>query len=108
LPRKELLRGCISILVGLVIWEILTRLLLENELLIPPPTSVIRSFWNLTFSGQLNKHFAATLIEFSYGFTTACIAGIVIESQGRRLSRQENSVCRRLCQPDPNKHKQME
>jgi ABC-type nitrate/sulfonate/bicarbonate transport system permease component len=61
-----------------VIWEILTRLLLENELLIPPPTSVIRSFWNLTFSGQLNKHFAATLIEFSYGFTTACIAGIVI------------------------------
>jgi len=78
LPRKELLRGCISILVGLVIWEILTRLLLENELLIPPPTSVIRSFWNLTFSGQLNKHFAATLIEFSYGFTTACIAGIVI------------------------------
>jgi NitT/TauT family transport system permease protein len=78
LPRKELLRGCISILVGLVIWEILTRLLLENELLIPPPTSVIRSFWNLTFSGQLNKHFAATLIEFSYGFTTACIVGIVI------------------------------
>jgi len=78
LPRKELLRGCISILVGLVIWEILTRLLLENELLIPPPTSVIRSFWNLTFFGQLNKHFAATLIEFSYGFTTACIAGIVI------------------------------
>ena len=78
MPRKELLRGCISILVGLVIWEILTRLLLENELLIPPPTSVIRSFWNLTFSGQLNKHFAATLIEFSYGFTTACIAGIVI------------------------------
>jgi NitT/TauT family transport system permease protein len=62
----------------LVIWEILTRLLLENELLIPPPTSVIRSFWNLTFSGQLNKHFAATLIEFSYGFTTACIVGIVI------------------------------
>ena len=78
MPRKELLRGCISILVGLVIWEILTRLLLENELLIPPPTSVIRSFWNLTFFGQLNKHFAATLIEFSYGFTTACIAGIVI------------------------------
>jgi NitT/TauT family transport system permease protein len=78
LPRKELLRGCISILVGLVIWEILTRLLLENELLIPPPTSVIRSFGNLTFSGQLNKHFAATLIEFSYGFTTACIVGIVI------------------------------
>jgi NitT/TauT family transport system permease protein len=78
LPRKELLRGCISILVGLVIWEILTRLLLENELLIPPPTSVIRTFWNLTFSGQLNKHFAATLIEFSYGFTTACIFGIVI------------------------------
>jgi NitT/TauT family transport system permease protein len=78
LPRKEIVRGCVSICAGLVIWEILTRLLLENELLIPPPSSVIRSFWRLALSGQLNKHFIATLIEFFYGFTTACIAGIVI------------------------------
>jgi NitT/TauT family transport system permease protein len=78
LPRKELVRGGISILGGLAIWEILARLLLENELLIPPPSSVARSFWHLTLSGQLNKHFTATLIEFAYGFSTACIVGVVI------------------------------
>ena len=78
MPRKELVRGGISIFGGLAIWEILAQLLLENELLIPPPSSVARSFWNLTASGQLNKHFSATLIEFAYGFSTACIAGIVI------------------------------
>lgn len=78
MPRKELLRGGISLFGGLVIWEILARLLLENELLIPPPSSVARSLWKLTMSGQLNKHFAATLIEFAYGFSTACIAGVVI------------------------------
>lgn len=78
MPTKEIRRGCLSILIGLAIWEILTRLLLENELLIPPPSSVARSFWNLTVSGQLNKHFAATLLEFAYGFSTACVIGVVL------------------------------
>jgi NitT/TauT family transport system permease protein len=56
----------------------LARLLLENELLIPPPSSVLKSFWRLAVSGQLNKHFAATLIEFTYGFATAAIVGIIV------------------------------
>lgn len=76
--RKEIVRGCVSIVAGLVIWEILTRLLLENELLIPPPSSVLVSFWQLLISGKLNKHFVATLTEFFYGFTTASIVGIAI------------------------------
>jgi NitT/TauT family transport system permease protein len=76
--RKEIVRGCVSIVAGLVIWEILTRLLLENELLIPPPSSVLVSFWQLLISGKLNIHFVATLTEFFYGFTTACTVGIAI------------------------------
>ena len=78
MPRKELVRGGISIFGGLAIWEILAQILLENELLSPPPSSVVRSFWNLTASGQLNKHFTTTLIEFAYGFSTAGIVGVVI------------------------------
>ena len=78
MPGKEIVRGGISVFGGLAVWEILARLLLENELLIPPPSSVFRSFWNLTATGELNKHFTATLIEFAYGFSTACIAGVVI------------------------------
>lgn len=77
-PRKEIVRGCISICAGVLIWEILARLTLENELLIPPPSSVLSSFWRLAVSGQLNKHFAATLIEFTYGFSTATIIGIIL------------------------------
>jgi ABC-type nitrate/sulfonate/bicarbonate transport system permease component len=65
--RKEFVRGCISIIAGLTIWENLTRLLLEDELLIPPPSSVIRSFWTLSLHGHLTKHFLATLIEFADG-----------------------------------------
>lgn len=78
LPRKELLRGAISIFGGLALWELLARLLLENDLLIPPPSSVLRSFWNLAVSGELNQHFAATLFEFVCGFTTACVIGVII------------------------------
>jgi NitT/TauT family transport system permease protein len=76
--RKDIVRGCVSVCAGLLIWEMLARLLLENELLIPPPSSVLGSFWRLAVSGQLNKHFAATLIEFTYGFATATIVGIIV------------------------------
>ena len=78
MSRREITRGCISIFAGLVLWEILTRLLLENELLIPPPSSVVRSFWSLLLSGQLKKHFLATLLEFAYGFSTACVIGVLL------------------------------
>jgi NitT/TauT family transport system permease protein len=78
LSQKAIVRGCISIFAGLAVWEILTRLLLENELLIPPFSSVVRSFWTLLLTGELKKHFLATLLEFAYGFSTACIVGILL------------------------------
>ena len=78
MSRKEIVRGCTSIFAGVVLWELLTRLLLENELLIPPPSSVLRSFWALLLSGPLKKHFVATLLEFACGFGTACIIGVVL------------------------------
>jgi NitT/TauT family transport system permease protein len=77
-PRKEIVRGCVSIFAGLALWEFFAWLLLENELLIPPPSSVARTFWQLTVTGELNKHLAATLIEFAYGFTIACIVGVAL------------------------------
>jgi NitT/TauT family transport system permease protein len=78
LSRKEIVRGCISIFIGVTLWEILTRLLLENELLIPPPSSVLRTFWILLLSGQLKRHFLATLLEFAYGFSIACVIGVLL------------------------------
>jgi NitT/TauT family transport system permease protein len=60
------------------LWEVLTRLLLENELLIPPPSSVIHSFWKLAVSGELNRHLFATLFEFACGFSTACVVGVIL------------------------------
>jgi NitT/TauT family transport system permease protein len=78
LPKKEIVRGSLSIIIGLAIWEASARLLLDNELLIPPPSSVLLSFWDLASSGELNKHLVATLIEFICGFTTACLIGIIL------------------------------
>ena len=78
LLKKTFSRGLVSIVAGLVVWEILTRLLLENELLIPPPSSVLRTFWKLSVTGQLNKHLFATLFEFVCGFSTACVVGILL------------------------------
>lgn len=76
--KKEISRGFYSVLGVLLLWEILTRLLLENELLIPPPSSVIRSLWRMSLSGELNRHLSATLFEFACGFSTACVVGILL------------------------------
>lgn len=75
---KAFRRGILSIAGGLVLWEVLTRLLLENELLIPPFSSVMASLWTLTTSGKLNAHLEATLLEFACGFSTACVIGVVL------------------------------
>ena len=74
--RKDLARGLVSIVVGLAVWEILARLFLENDLLMPAPSGVALSFWKLALSGELKRHFAATLLEFAYGFSAACLIGI--------------------------------
>jgi ABC-type nitrate/sulfonate/bicarbonate transport system permease component len=76
--RKEITRGAISIFAGVAVWEILARALLENELLIPPPSSVASTFWLLLTSGELNRHFATTATEFIYGFSAACLVGVVL------------------------------
>ncbi len=75
---KEFTRGVISIAGGLLLWEVSTRLLLENELLIPPFSSVVASLWNLSISGKLNAHLEATLFEFACGFSTACVLGVIM------------------------------
>jgi NitT/TauT family transport system permease protein len=78
LMTPALRRGLTSIAVGLLLWEVLTRLLLENELLIPPFSSVVISLWNLTVTGKLTPHIQATLFEFICGFSTACVIGVIL------------------------------
>jgi NitT/TauT family transport system permease protein len=39
---------------------------------------VVRSFWRLTVTGDLGKHLAAILLEFIYGFSTACVVGVLL------------------------------
>ena len=77
-PRAEFTRGFVSVFAGLAIWEVGARTLLENELLIPPPSSVARTWWSLAASGELNRHFLATATEFASGFGVACIVGVML------------------------------
>src|SRR5688500_14880210 len=67
-----------SVIMGLEILEGLARILLDSALITPPPSRVPARFWNLSSSGELNKHLVATLIEFICGFTTACLIGIIL------------------------------
>lgn len=71
-------RGIISVVVGLALGEIFARLLLENDLLIPSFSRVLRSLWTLTMDGKLSRYLSTTFLESAYGFSTATVIGIII------------------------------
>jgi ABC-type nitrate/sulfonate/bicarbonate transport system permease component len=109
LSRKEIVRGCVSVFAGVSLWELLTTgLLLENQLFIPPPRSVLRIFWIPLLNGQFTKHFVATLLNLlpvsaRLAVLQLCVIdGLLLASVpgsafiDRRLGQDEMKMCKSL------------
>jgi NitT/TauT family transport system permease protein len=58
-------------------WELLPRLFNIPSLLLPPPSSVLRSLWVLYDRGLLIGNFVVTLIEAMGGFAIGSLLGII-------------------------------
>lgn len=76
--RTGFRRGALSVALGLLLWQLLAVLFLKNELIIAPPSSILRAFVTLTGAGQLQRHLLTTLTELFYGFTLAVAAGLLL------------------------------
>jgi NitT/TauT family transport system permease protein len=70
------LPGVLSVLGGLLLWELLSRVLVANALFLAAPTQIFAAILKLAASGELGHHMAVSAIEFFVGYVIASILGI--------------------------------
>jgi NitT/TauT family transport system permease protein len=75
---KAQVRAWMSVLAGLIIWEIIGRYLVQNALFLATPTQAVGSIVVLVKSGELGHHAWVSGQEFLIGFTIACVGGIIL------------------------------
>jgi NitT/TauT family transport system permease protein len=68
----------ISVLGGLVVWELISRYLVASKLFLAAPTQIAAALIELAQGGELQKHIAISALEFFSGYAIAAIAGVAI------------------------------
>jgi len=76
--RRNYLAGTLSVLGGLLIWELLSRYLVANALFLAAPSQVFAAIVALARSGELWRHVGISALEFALGYVIASILGILL------------------------------
>lgn len=66
----------ISVVVGLVIWEVLDSVMVNNPLVMVGPLRTVEAFMDMFARGEIGRHVYATFVEFILGLTVGVIVGI--------------------------------
>ena len=77
LPRLYL-AGVVSVLGGLLLWELVSRFLVANALFLAAPSQIFSAIAALAKSGELWRHMSISAIEFALGYVIASVLGVVI------------------------------
>ncbi len=86
--------GTLSILAGLLLWELLSRFLIANALFLAAPSQIFAAIFRLAQTGQLGPHVAISAIEFIIGYVIASFIGIVIG-----LAMASSETAKKVFQP---------
>lgn len=74
--REKYMAGTLSVVGGLLAWELISRFIVANPLFLAAPSQILEAIWSLTLSGQMEKHIWISAIEFALGYVIASIIGI--------------------------------
>jgi len=88
------LRGTLSILGGLALWELAGRYLVNNSLFLATPIQVIGAIIRLAATGELERHIEISGLEFILGYGIASIAGIALG-----VAMASSAATKQICQP---------
>ncbi|HET9902678.1 MAG TPA: ABC transporter permease [Xanthobacteraceae bacterium] len=81
-PRSaRMLRPLIGLVLPVALalaWEIAVRLGLSDGRLVPPPSVIFTTLWELAQSGELWRHAQATIVRVAAGFALGVAAGTVL------------------------------
>ncbi|HEU4359787.1 MAG TPA: ABC transporter permease, partial [Xanthobacteraceae bacterium] len=93
LPRVYV-AGAISVLCGLVLWELASRLVVANALFLAAPSQIFAAIVTLAESGELWRHMSISAVEFALGYVIASLLGVVIG-----FAMAESPTMKRVLQP---------
>ena len=68
----------VSVCGGLLLWELISRVLVANKLFLAAPSQIAMAIWSLGRSGTLGHHIAVSASEFALGFVIASVLGIAL------------------------------
>ena len=72
------LAGTLSVLGGLALWELVSRLLVANPLFLAAPSQIVEAIYSLTLTGEMQRHIAISAAEFAIGYVIASVIGIAV------------------------------
>jgi len=93
-PRRKYLASIVSVLGGLLLWELISRFFVANALFLAAPSQIVVALYNLAVTGQLWRHIAVSAEEFVLGYVIASVLGIVLG-----LAMASNDIVKRALQP---------
>jgi NitT/TauT family transport system permease protein len=76
--RRHYLASTLSVVGGLLLWEVISRFVIANALFLAAPSQIAVAIYNLGRSGQLWHHIAVSGAEFAIGYMIACVLGIAL------------------------------
>jgi NitT/TauT family transport system permease protein len=76
--RQNYLAGILSVVRGLLFWEIVSRFLIAKALFLASPTQIVYAIYELSLTGQMQRHIAISSAEFALGYVIASAIGIAI------------------------------
>src|SRR5829696_4178438 len=76
--KQNYLAATLSVLGGLLLWEVISRLIVANALFLAAPTQIVHAIYTLSVSGELGRHIAISGLEFIIGYVIASVIGIAL------------------------------
>jgi NitT/TauT family transport system permease protein len=86
--------GLLSVLGGLLLWEMVSRFLVANTLFLAAPSQIFTAIVALARSGELWRHMSISAIEFALGYVIASGLGVIIG-----FAMAESPTAKRALQP---------
>jgi NitT/TauT family transport system permease protein len=74
--RQNYMAGTLSVVGGLLFWELVSRLVVANALFLAAPSQIVYAIYQLTITGEMGRHVAISSIEFTLGYVIAAVIGI--------------------------------
>jgi NitT/TauT family transport system permease protein len=93
LPRGHW-AGLLSVLGGLLLWEVISRLFVANALFLAAPSQIFAAIAALAKSGELWRHMSISALEFALGYVIASVLGIIVG-----FAMAESATMKRVLQP---------